>query len=206
VLGSLAAGAAGVALLPSSSCTTARSGSPHAPQTPATGAPSDGDPATPSQQPTDPLPASPPTAISIPAIALTAPVGTVGLDRNGTIETPPLSAANLAAWYVHGPAPGQLGPAVILGHVDTRHGPAVFHRLTELKAGDRIDVSRADRRTAVFHVEAVERFPKAAFPTERVYGDLDHAGLRLITCGGEFDRDRRSYRDNVVVFARYTSA
>jgi sortase (surface protein transpeptidase) len=111
---------------------------------------------------------------------------------------------DVAGWYVHGPRPGDIGPAIIAGHVDSKRGPAVFYRLRDLAEGDSIEVGRADGSVAVFRVDAVEQYPKNRFPTAKVYGDLDHAGLRLITCGGDFDRSRGHYRDNIVVYASLT--
>jgi sortase (surface protein transpeptidase) len=151
------------------------------------------------------LPASDPTTLTIPAIGVHAPVGQVGLAGDGTIETPPLDQPTMTAWYRDGPTPGEAGSAVVVGHVDSRTGPAVFYRLRDLQPGDRIEVIRADGSTVVFAVDSVARVPKSKFPTERVYGDQRGAVLRLITCGGEFDRDRRSYRDNVIVSASLVS-
>ena len=107
----------------------------------------------------------------------------------------------VAGWYSRGPAPGALGPAVIAGHV-TWNGPAVFHRLGTMRRGDQVTVTRKDGKTAVFTVTRVARFSKSRFPTRAVYGPIDHAGLRLITCGGTYDTARHRYLDNVVVFAK----
>jgi hypothetical protein len=107
----------------------------------------------------------------------------------------------VVGWYVHAPTPGELGPAVLAGHVDSRRGPAVFFRLATLRPADRVMVGREDGRTTVFTVDRVARYPKPRFPTAEVYGDLPYPGLRLITCGGDFDRGRGSYRDNIVMFA-----
>jgi LPXTG-site transpeptidase (sortase) family protein len=106
-----------------------------------------------------------------------------------------------AGWFTRGPVPGETGPAVIAGHVDSADGPAVFFRLAELEDGDDVLVDRADGTTVRFTVTSVDRYPKDEFPTEQVYGPTPRAELRLITCGGEFDADARSYRDNVVVSA-----
>ncbi len=144
---------------------------------------------------------SKPTRIRIPVIGVDAAVQPVGLDDKGFIEVPPLSRPGLTGWYREGPAPGQLGPAVILGHVNTKAGPAVFARLPTLTKGDRVEVSRADGSTATFAVDEVQRVHKRQFPTARVYGNLDTAGLRLITCGGSFDTERRSFTDNIIVYA-----
>jgi sortase (surface protein transpeptidase) len=97
--------------------------------------------------------------------------------------------------------PGEVGPAVMAGHVDWDGSPGVFFELRSLEPGDEITVTRADGSAVVFGVVSVDQFPKDAFPTDAVYGDLDHAGLRLITCGGSFDHAERSYVDNIVVFA-----
>lgn len=151
------------------------------------------------------VPASDPTALTIPAIGVRAPVGRVGLAADGTIETPPLDRPALTGWYRHGPTPGEAGSAVILGHVDNRSGPAVFHRLRHLRSGDPVEVTRGDGSTVVFVVDSVRSVPKSAFPTERVYGDRSRPVLWLITCGGEFDRAQRSYRNNIIVSASFRS-
>jgi sortase (surface protein transpeptidase) len=104
-------------------------------------------------------------------------------------------------WYDRSPTPGELGPAVLAGHVDWAGEPGAFYGLRELLAGDEVVVDRADGTTATFHVDRVEEHAKDDFPTDEVYGDIDHAGLRLITCGGSFDEDTGDYEDNVVVFA-----
>ncbi len=150
------------------------------------------------------MPPSQPTRIEIPAIGVRAPVGRVGLSAQGTIEVPPLARAGETGWYEHGPTPGELGPAVVLGHVDSAAGPAVFFRLAQLKPGDTIEITRADGRVAVFRTASVEKVLKTAFPTDRVYGNLDYAGLRLVTCGGTFDKSRGSYTGNVIVYATLT--
>lgn len=124
----------------------------------------------------------------------------LGRDAAGALEAPADFA--VAGWFVHAPTPGELGPAIIAGHVDSERGPAVFFRLHHLVRGDEIQVERADGRTAVFRVVAVERHAKEAFPTAAAYGDTDHAALRLITCGGAFDRASGHYRENLIVFAR----
>jgi sortase (surface protein transpeptidase) len=111
-----------------------------------------------------------------------------------------------AGWYRYLPTPGETGPAVILGHVDTaQEGPAVFYRLRDVNPGDTVTVRRLDGSTAVFTVSQVAEYPKSTFPTEAVYGPLDHPGLRLTTCGGSFDPIRREYRGNVVAYATLTA-
>jgi sortase (surface protein transpeptidase) len=123
----------------------------------------------------------------------------LGALADGTMEVPPVGFP--AGWYSNAPTPGELGPAILAGHVDWGGRPGVFYRLRDLKSGDKITVDRQDGSAAVFRVTRVEQFPKNDFPTGLVYGDIDHAGLRVITCGGAFDRRARSYESNIVVFA-----
>jgi len=146
------------------------------------------------------LPASEPVALDIPSIGVHSDVLvplTVGAD--GVLPAPEDYA--LPGWHTRGPRPGQLGPAVIAGHVDGPDGPAVFFRLGQLVAGDVVEVARQDGTTARFVVDSVERFAKAQFPTARVYGNTtDRAEIRLITCGGAFDQATGHYVDNIVAF------
>ncbi|WP_443055526.1 class F sortase [Streptomyces sp. NBC_00690] len=148
-----------------------------------------------------PLPSSPPRRISLPAIRVDAPLVTVGLDRSGSIEAPPLTAADRAGWYSGAVAPGERGTAVIVGHVDAASGPAVFYLLGSVARGSRVEVLREDGRTAVFEVYGTRSYPQRGFPAEQVYRDGPRPELRLITCGGRY-REREGYEDNVVVFAR----
>jgi sortase (surface protein transpeptidase) len=145
------------------------------------------------------LAASPPLRLQVPAIDVDSAVQDLGLDDEGAMEVP--DGGFPAGWYTGSPTPGSIGPAVLAGHVDWAGAPGVFAGLHRLQPGDEVQVTRADGTTAVFRVSRVERVAKDAFPTEAVYGDLDHAGLRLITCGGTFDRLAGHYRDNVVVYA-----
>ncbi len=108
----------------------------------------------------------------------------------------------VAGWFTGSPTPGALGPAVLAGHVTWDGAPGVFHRLGTIRPGDRVKVTRDDGRTVVFAVTRVARFSKAEFPDRLVYGAIDHAGLRLITCGGTYDATEHRYPDNVVVFAK----
>lgn len=108
---------------------------------------------------------------------------------------------NLAGWFKDGAAPGERGTSVVAGHVDTKTGPAVFLLLSTLEAGNKVSITRKDGIDTVFKVDSVETFSKADFPDERVYADNGTAQLRLITCGGEYDRKAKDYKDNVVVFA-----
>ncbi|SCG76355.1 class F sortase [Micromonospora inositola] len=162
------------------------------------------DPARPAQgdpQPENRLPASRPVSLSVPAIKVSAPVIPVGQARDGSIAVPPLSKHNQTGWYDRGPTPGEPGRAIIVGHVDTKSGRAVFYELGKLKPGDRIEVTRSDRSLVTFKVDTVEHFDKANLPADRVYGDDGPPGLRLITCGGDWLGGRTGYADNVIAFA-----
>jgi hypothetical protein len=143
---------------------------------------------------------SDPAEISIPRLGVRSRLVDLGVDAKGAMDVP--QDAALAGWYTLGPTPGALGPAVITGHVDMNGKPAVFYRLGTLRVGDRVWVSRADGRTAIFSVTRVAKYAKSDFPTDLVFGSIDHAGLRLITCGGAFDQSIQHYTDNVVVFAK----
>jgi len=123
---------------------------------------------------------------------------TLGLGADGTLDVPP--GGFPAGWYTGGPTPGELGPAVIAGHVDM-NGPEVFYGLHNLKPGDQVTVTRADGSKPVFRVTLVRQYPKEDFPTKLVYGNIDHAGLRRITCGGTFNNQSGHYEDDLVAFA-----
>jgi sortase (surface protein transpeptidase) len=138
-----------------------------------------------------------PERIRIPVTGISSSLLRVGLAPDGTIAAP--TVWNEAAWYDRGPRPGQQGPAVIVGHVDSRVGPAVFYRLSELRAGDEIFVDRADGSTARFLVTGVREFPKNAFPAYMVYAPTLQPSLVLITCGGTFNHATGHYRDNIIV-------
>lgn len=153
---------------------------------------------------TEPVAMAPsvPVQIRIPAIDVDAKLMSLGVDDNGEVEVPPLSKARDAGWYKYGPTPGEIGSAVIIGHVDSRKiGPAVFFKLGKLKPGNTIEVARKDGSVARFRVDGVDSFPKDEFPAELVYGHSEQASLRVVTCGGEFDEKARNYLDNVIVFA-----
>jgi Sortase domain len=151
-----------------------------------------------------------PISISIPAIGVSSRLLYVGLNPDGTIQVPPLDDppfTNEAAWYKYSPTPGQLGPSIIEGHVDSSDaGPSVFFRLGALEPGDLVYITLADRQVAVFRITGVRLYLKDQFPTSTVYGNTDYAGLRLITCGGSFDEQSRHYRSNVVAFASLVSS
>ena len=139
-----------------------------------------------------------PVRLQIAAIGVDSKLMDLGLRADGTMEVPPSGFS--AGWFTGAPTPGELGPAVIAGHVDW-NGPGVFYDLHNLKPGDRVTVTRKDGSKPVFRVTRVEQFPKDQFPTTLVYGNIDHAGLRLITCGGSFNRATGHYEDNIVAFA-----
>ncbi|WP_308190915.1 class F sortase [Pseudonocardia terrae] len=156
-----------------------------------------------SGQPT--MAASHPTRLRVPAIDVDARgVIDLGLQADRTMEVP--ADGTKVGWYTESPTPGERGPAVLAAHVDWNHQKGAFYDLHSLKPGDEIMVDRADGSTARFQVRQVAQYSKDAFPTQKVYGDVAGAELRLITCGGELDRAARSYRDNIVVYAGLVSS
>jgi sortase family protein len=147
-----------------------------------------------------------PRQLSIPAIKVQAPIMEVGRAADGSVGVPPLNRHDETGWFDDGPTPGQFGPALIVGHADTRTGPSVFHKLGRLRPGQRIEVLRADRSVAVFEINSVERFDKDELPVHRVYGDFSRPSLRLMTCGGDWIGGEQGYADNIVVFASLVGA
>jgi sortase (surface protein transpeptidase) len=144
--------------------------------------------------------AAPPRWITIPAIGVSAPVMPLGREPDGTMQTP--RVWQNTGWYKPGPEPGERGPAVITGHVDSTGGPAVFYRLRDLRRGELISIRRADGSMVRFRVEGLERWPKSEFPTRRVFGRKPRLSvLRLVTCSGSFDRSTGHYVDNTIVYA-----
>ena len=139
-----------------------------------------------------------PIRLQIGAIGVDSGLIGLGLERDGSLQVP--TGGFPAGWFTGAPTPGELGPAVIVGHVDM-NGPAVFYNLHSLKTGDRVTVTRRDGSKPVFRVIRIAQFPKDHFPTNLVYGNIDHAGLRLITCGGTFNARSGHYEDNLVAFA-----
>ncbi|GAB3888680.1 hypothetical protein GCM10029964_056770 [Kibdelosporangium lantanae] len=137
----------------------------------------------------------------IPRIGASSGLIPLGLNPDQTIQVPPVSTPMQAGWYANGPTPGEVGPAVILGHVDGNHQKGVFYRLHELAEGDEVFVTRADGGELTFVVTKVDQVAKDMFPTETVYGDTEAPELRLITCGGAFDRVAHRYLDNIIVYA-----
>jgi len=147
---------------------------------------------------------SEPSRLQIPAIGVDSGLIGLGLKRDGSMQVP--TDGFPAGWYRHGPTPGELGPAVVAGHVDWAGAPGVFFRLRSVVPGDLVRITRRDGAVAVFSVTRTSRTAKSSFPTAAVYGDVNRPALRLITCGGSFDRTARSYRDNIVVFADLVSS
>lgn len=143
---------------------------------------------------------SAPTVLSIPKINLQAEfVAPLDLNDDGTVSVP--DDYSRVGWYKYGATPGEVGPTVILGHVDSKEGPAVFYSLGQLKEGDEVSVTREDGTIATFAVDELRRYNQDNFPTEKVYGQIDYAGLRLVTCTGLYDRKSQRYSHNLVVYA-----
>jgi hypothetical protein len=140
-----------------------------------------------------------PVRLHIPKIQLITSLEPLGRAPDGTVQVP--NRPDLAGWYAPGPRPGDPGSAVILGHVDDDHAPAVFYRLRELRAGDQLTVTRADGSAVRFVVQHTRRYDKQQFPTDEVYYPTLRSTLRLITCGGRFDSTTGHYRSNIIVFA-----
>jgi hypothetical protein len=143
--------------------------------------------------------APPPRKIVIAAIGVSAKVIPLGLNRDHTMQTPE-NFAN-AGWYKPGPEPGERGTAVVVGHVDSKRGPAVFYRLRQLRRGNIIKIVRAGGSAVRFRVEGLERWPKARFPTRKVFRPARLSALRLVTCSGAFDTSSGHYVDNTIVYA-----
>ncbi|TLS43597.1 class F sortase [Streptomyces montanus] len=148
-----------------------------------------------------PLPFSVADRIRIPSIQVDAPVMPVGIDEMGWVAAPPPEDPNLAGWFSSSVTPGEVGTAVVVGHVDNKQGPAVFFGLGAVKKGSLVEVRRQDGKFAVFQTYGIEVFEKNNFPGERVYGNTGTPELRVITCGGGFSK-QNGYDGNVVVFAR----
>lgn len=140
-----------------------------------------------------------PIKLSVPAVGIEAEFeAPVGIDAEGEMEVP--KNYDTVAWYKHGPTPGELGPTVIVGHVDSEKGPEVFQPLKDVKEGDEIKVKREDGTTMVFRVYDVAYHSRKKFPVGKIFGDVDQPEIRLITCGGFFDYFKRSYSHNLVVY------
>jgi sortase (surface protein transpeptidase) len=144
-----------------------------------------------------------PISIAIPAIGVHAPIVAVGLQADGAMQVPD---PDQVGWYRLGPRPGAPGPAVLIGHVDNRTGPAVFYRLRQLRPGDEIIIGQSDGTTSRFLVGRLEQHPKTALPTSRIWTTATRPLLRLITCGGSFNHATGHYRDNLIVYASPTGS
>jgi hypothetical protein len=151
------------------------------------------------------MPRSTPVRVTIPKIGAESSLVPLGLDADGALQVPSVNEPWQAGWFTGAPTPGEVGPAVIAGHVDGRKMKGIFFRLRELAAGDVVLVARADGTTATFVVSEKQQVAKSRFPTERVYGDTPGPELRLITCGGAFDRPNRNYLDNINIYAKLKS-
>jgi Sortase domain len=150
--------------------------------------------------PASPAPAAArPVRLRIPAIGVDSRIVDIGVDGTGALIPP--ATTDVTGWFTSGPVPGTIGPALFAAHVDSRAGPGVFFRLTELRPGDVVTVDRADHSSVSFVVDSSARVPKTAFPTDLVYSPKPVSMLRLVTCGGSFDASVRSYRDNIIVEA-----
>jgi len=153
------------------------------------------------------LPRSQPVSVDIPAIGVTSKLLHLGDAPDGTMAVPDLdTSAGEAAWYKYSATPGQIGPSVIEGHVDSYHGPAVFFRLGALRPGDTVDVRLADGTTAIFRVTGVRQYLKSNYPAKDIYGKTNYAALRLITCGGAFDYATGHYLSSIIVYASLISS
>jgi hypothetical protein len=139
-----------------------------------------------------------PVGVRIGSLDIDVETIPLGLQDDGSLEVP--EDPHLAGWWTGGANPGERGPSVIVGHVDSRDGPGAFYGLGDLQEGERVSVDRGDGTGVHFLVDRVETHPKDDFPTAAVYGDTEAPTLRLVTCAGEFDPRARSYEDNVVVF------
>jgi sortase (surface protein transpeptidase) len=146
-----------------------------------------------------------PARVRIPAIDVDADVIDLWLNDDGSLQTPDDDFSQ-AGWYTGRSAPGEQGPLIVVGHVDNKSGPAVFFRLKELAPGDEVEMVRDDGSSVFYVVESSERVPKDSFPTEKVYGPTDVPTLRLVTCGGSFDRSTGHYIDNIITYATIRDA
>ncbi|WP_189716468.1 class F sortase [Streptomyces chryseus] len=143
--------------------------------------------------------AAPPTRIRITRIGLDKPLTGLRVQQDGRLAVP--KHPTEIGWWSDGPRPGDSGAAVIVGHVDSTTGPGAFHGLSSLRPGDRISIRRNDRSTVVFAVQALRQYDKDSLPDSQVYATTGPPALRLITCGGTYDRQRGEYSHNLVVYA-----
>jgi sortase (surface protein transpeptidase) len=143
-----------------------------------------------------------PTNVRIPKISAESSLIAVGLDASRAIEVPSVDQPMQAAWYKHSQVPGDPGPSILLGHVDGKQKPGIFYKLGQLKVGDEIFVKRADGKELRFVASRTEQVPKEQLPEDAIFGTTIESELRLITCGGAFDKAAHSYKDNVIVYAK----
>ncbi|WNV85115.1 class F sortase [Umezawaea sp. Da 62-37] len=206
----MSATAAGLALVGSAALVFGITAQHHAPTPPASAAlpttrPASGSADAPSSTTASTGPvlgASVPTVLDIPALGVHHDLITLGHKTDGTVEVPPLSDVAVPGWDRFSPTPGELGPAVILGHVDAAtQGRGVFYSLGALRPGDTVSITRTDHSVAVFRVDGVDEYSKDTFPTLTVYGNTPDPQLRLITCGGPYDPETHNYLSNIVAFA-----
>lgn len=141
-----------------------------------------------------------PLRVVVPRAGVDAPVVSISTEKGGKLSAPPLAEPTVVGWDRTGPAPGEDGSAVLVGHLDTKTGPAVFARLSAVKKGDTVAVVRSDDRVVVFRATAVDQVGKSDFPVRKVFGNATKPGIRLVTCGGRFDRAKHSYEDNLIVY------
>ncbi|RSM82357.1 class F sortase [Amycolatopsis sp. WAC 01375] len=142
-----------------------------------------------------------PTNVRIPKIGAESSLVTVAIGKDGKMSVPSAKTPMQAAWYRLSPVPGDVGPSILLGHVDGNKQPGIFYKLKDVNPGDEVLVDRSDGKSLKFVVEKKDQVPKDQFPEEAVYGNTDKPQLRLITCGGVFDKEEHSYKDNVIVYA-----
>jgi sortase (surface protein transpeptidase) len=142
-----------------------------------------------------------PVSLTIPLIGVSTQLMTLGLTSSGELAVPPLYEASVAGWYTGSPRPGAIGSSIIVGHIDSTYGPGVFYLLPNLRPGDKVYVKRADGTLVEFRVTSVQKYLKDHFPTQAVYGPTPDPELRLITCGGAYDRATGHYLSNIVVYA-----
>lgn len=162
-------------------------------------------PSAEAEPPTKGMAAATPTRLTIPAIDVDTSIMELGLTAGDELEVPPLGKDAPAGWYQRSPTPGEIGPSLIVGHVDSAHdGPAVFYELGGLHPGDTINATRDDGSTATFSVDDVTDYGKDNFPEYTVYGNTEGPEIRLITCGGDFDQQTGHYEDNIVVTGHLT--
>ncbi|MFH8478715.1 class F sortase [Streptomyces sp. NPDC018055] len=176
---------------------------PPQPQHPGSAFPTDS--ALSQASPAAPMPPSPPSRVQIPAIGVDAPVMDLAIESGGRLASPPEDDTNLAGWWARGPSPGTRGTSIVAGHVDVPTGPAVFYNLGALKPGMTIKIQRTDGSTAHFTITGIDVYSADDFPDQKVYADTGRPEIRLITCGGGFNKKLQRYEGNVVVSAHLTT-